>query len=332
MSTYASTFIVGFAPFIEAHLNKLFPDVTILKTLDGLIVYKTSASWETLKKLDFLSNTYYVIADTNNVNLGVVNKLRNQKQTLQNLPKNNKTFRIVVSKENEMQAISEQLRRNLEESLTKLTHLRVNRNLPDIEFWFLFRTEGYGFFGIRLTKHPDYKKILPAGELRPELANLLCLLAEPSNDDTFLDPFAGYGAIPFQRAKIRPYKKILASDINHERLHFLKTKLKALKNISILKEDALNLKSITDSSVDNVATDPPWGYYENTDTDFNVFYEQMLQELGRVLKSKGIAVILTAKKEEFLASLSKVFAFDLQVKYDILVSGKKAGVYKLVKK
>jgi tRNA G10 N-methylase Trm11 len=128
------------------------------------------------------------------------------------------------------------------------------------------------------------------------------------------------------------YKNILASDINHERMQTLKAKLKNFKNIFIFQEDALNLKSVADASVDSVVTDPLWGYYENKDADFNVFYTQMLQELSRVLKSKGVAVILTAKKDEFLTALNEVPTLSLQVKYDILVSGKKAGVYKLSKK
>ncbi len=331
MCTFASTFIPGFTPFIEDQLRKQVKNIQILNTFDGLIVYKTSSDWDTLKNLKFLNNTYLVICETNNVNRRVIERMREQLDVLDNLPKSAKSFRIVISKENEMKPIDSHLRVQLESDISFLSDLKVNRNKPDVEFWFLFRAENYGFFGIRITKHPDYKKVLPAGELRPELANLLCLLAEPDNQDVFLDPFAGYGSITYQRAKIAKYRKIIASDINIERAAFLKTKLRGFKNIVIDKADALNLTSIGDASIDCVVTDPPWGYYENKDTDFNVFFPQVLNEMNRIIKPGGLLVLMTAKKEEFVSALNNTPAFDLKVKYDILVSGKKAAVYKLIK-
>ena len=58
----------------------------------------------------------------------------------------------------------------------------------------------------------------------------------------------------------------------------------------------------------------------------------MLEEFYRVLKPNSVVVILVGKKELFETVLKKISdKFSLESKYDILVSGKKAAVYKLVK-
>ena len=58
----------------------------------------------------------------------------------------------------------------------------------------------------------------------------------------------------------------------------------------------------------------------------------MLKEFYRILKTGGLMVALTAKKEEFENILDEYKdKIILKEKYNILVSGKKAGIYKIVK-
>jgi len=58
----------------------------------------------------------------------------------------------------------------------------------------------------------------------------------------------------------------------------------------------------------------------------------MLKQFHRVLRSNGIMVILTAQKELIENLLGKFEGkLHLEVKYGTLVSGKKAGVYKIRK-
>jgi len=55
----------------------------------------------------------------------------------------------------------------------------------------------------------------------------------------------------------------------------------------------------------------------------------MLIEFNRLVKSNGLTVILTAQKD-MLENLMKDFpAFKLLERYDVLVSGKKASIYKI---
>ena len=59
-------------------------------------------------------------------------------------------------------------------------------------------------------------------------------------------------------------------------------------------------------------------------------YTKMLKEFKRVLTRDGRIVVLTGAKEEFEMALDQESAFELVEKFNMLVSGKKAAIYKLI--
>jgi 23S rRNA G2445 N2-methylase RlmL len=254
---------------------------------------------------------------------------------LNNFLPNTKTFRIIASDENEFVSVDKKLLAQVESKIICLkgTKLRVDPHRPQAEFWFLRRSENIGFFMLRLTKNITNKK-LPAGELRPELAYILCYLSEPDKSDIFLDPFAGHGSIPIERAKNFSYNMIFASDNDKNFKQIIRDRIKTKKvNKTIIPKvlDALDMKVFENGFVSKIVTDPPWGLYENI-KDITAFYTSMMKEFVRVLKTGGIIVLLTAKKDEYEKVISKHSDLDLLEKYEILVSGKKSAIYKIKKK
>jgi tRNA G10 N-methylase Trm11 len=176
------------------------------------------------------------------------------------------------------------------------------------------------------------KKKLEKGELRPELANILCRLSEPNDDDVCLDPFCGSGAILLERSRIVDYGGLFNCDIDEENVLNLKNIIKKLDNKKLNKSFFVKhidffKNNFDDEFFDKIITDPPWGYYEKID-NIQEFYDDMLREFKRILKPKGIIVLLTANKEELEKAAIKN-KLNIVNKYDILVSGKKAGVYKI---
>ena len=149
------------------------------------------------------------------------------------------------------------------------------------------RSEGFVLFGLRITRHPDYKDVLQKGELRPELANLLCLISEPNKEDVFLDPFSGSGSIPRERTRF-PYKEIITSDLIPVKItRPLKIDLKV---VEVLQMSALNMTKILDNSVDKIVTNPPWGIEVGKELDLPKFYSRMTDEFQRVLRqTRGIS-------------------------------------------
>jgi len=127
------------------------------------------------------------------------------------------------------------------------------------------------------------------------------------------------------------------SDISEEHVKFCKDKgsqlsKKSKKQIIIRQANALSMAHYEDGFIDKIVTDPPWGLYGEMDISISDFYTLMFKELNRVLKQGGFIIILTSQRdtmEDVLSTFSKNVS--LLEKYDILVSGKKASIYKIIK-
>lgn len=319
---YFSTFASGLEPIVEEVLKSSIGIMSVDLLLDGLVVYSCNASPNQIKNIRIFNNSFVLIRLFTNNKVNSIEKMmgaiiKDGIRPSQRLFPNIKTFRVVTSKENQSVPINPKLMADSERLISKVFGMRPDRSKPQTQFWFLTRSEGHGFFGMRLTQHPDYGKVLERGELRPEITNILCLLSEPTKNDIFLDPFAGSGAIAKERVKF-PYAKIYSGDISP-------------KNSQIQKMDATKLDTISDESIDKIVTDPPWGLF-NEKIDVSKLYTEMLESFYRVLRNNGIAVILVGDRSFFETLLEKFkVKFTLKQKLYILVSGKKAGVYKLVK-
>lgn len=323
MNNYFATFISGFSEVIKEQLKSFDNNIEIAKLLDGLVIFKTTKSIESVKNIQFFGNIFQLIdlkADTKIDLLKYINDLTENSlisKDLAFIPKKNKFFRISVSNLGTLINIDKQKVSLLEKKISDTFDLEVDRALPDSEFWIFGREGGIYLFGHRLTYHQDYKKVLQKGELRPDLCNLLCLLSEPNREDVFIDPFSGSESIAKTRTKMMGYKKIISGDIKFN---------------GDKKFDALNLKDIDASSVNKIVTDPPWGMTVGKELNLEVFYEKMLNEFHRILVSDGILVILIGNKELFNAVLNNFESkFSMYKFYNVLVNGKKARVYKLIK-
>jgi len=340
MHQYFSTFITGFQEVVRNALEKQLKGAEIKLLLDGLVAYKTNAPYQNIRGIRFFNNNYYMLRYFDRLKNEsieyMMQSIVNNKKPLPNVPYEIMgragSFRIVASMENQTVSPNRNLLTQTEEFLSRQWRLKVSRSLPDIEVWFLLRSEGNAFVGIRRRERNNDKKNITKGELRPELANLLCWVSDPDKEDIFLDPFAGSGAIPMERARAFPYRKIIASDYDPELFRKLNVRFRKNTDKFVLgKWDALNLNQLGNQSVDKIVTDPPWGLYSHQDIDLQVFYENMLAEFNRILKPEGTMVILTAQKTLFERVLNKISELSLVKKFEILVSGKKAGIYKVQK-
>lgn len=340
MTTYFSTFISGLGEFIAEQIIKDLDSVEISLLLDGLVVYRSNSPTEKIKHLRYFNNSFQLVKQCDGLG---------ERRPLESIATDfingqfttpisvGKSFRVMFYYANSPVAINKRLHEEVENKIIELTKsdgrkLIVDRTNPDFEYWFLYREEGYGFFGLRLTKHPDYKDVLAKGQLRPELANILVLLSDPQKEDIVLDPFTGSGAIPIERAKF-PYQKIIASDLDKDKILYYVNVLKwnqgKENRIDIRQMDALDMKEIPDGLIDKIITDPPWGIYSAI-KNINLFYVKALREMLRVLKPGGLIVMLVGRNvgiKKILEQFADVL--ELVKKFDILVSGKKATIFVL---
>ena len=339
--TYYSTFIPGLLEPVRDALLTDLPQSRIVNALDGLILYESSAPIDVIRRLPFVTNTFYVLkiftGDRAMTVGSMASNILRDRVLGCSLPfpyKQNTTFRVVVSQGGELVAIKNDLMGQMEAWIRTRTGLILNRSKPDIQFWLLQRTEGYGFFSVRITKHKAYDKILQKGELRPELANILCQLSEPVPNELFLDPFCGSGAIPIQRAKCFPRGLVIASDKDQRIVNSLKDRVKKLdlrRRIVVRCNDALHLTRYGDGSIHKIVTDPPWGHFVNVEMPLDIFYREMISEFIRVLRSKGRLVMLTAQTGVIDEIIEHCTELTLLKKFNILLSGRKASIYILVR-
>ncbi len=326
--SYYSTFIPGLGEPVETALRSTLPGVKITLSLDGLVAYDSDAKASVIERLPFVTNSFLVLKSFEGATVSEMARevVRDSSWNVHAL---RGSFRVIASVANQLIPIEDALMQALEKRIAEKTKLRPNRAKPDHEFWLLERSEGHGFFALRLSHHKSYDKSLQKGELRPELANILCRLSEPAENELFLDPFCGSGAIPIQRAKFGSSGLIIASDNDEAKVEALKKRIKDLdlrKRVVVRRDDALHLSRYENGSIHKIVTDPPWGHFIETKEPVEEFYRAMLNEFARVLRPNGKLVILTAEPlpaEERLV-LSK--------RFNILVSGKKAAVHVMARR
>jgi tRNA G10 N-methylase Trm11 len=356
VNAYYAAFIPGLQNFIAEVIKERLSDVVIRKLLDGAVIFETETSYDKLNFFCF-NNIFACISIMENAEgPGSLEKhikavvdgrgtahLRAQiretagaRDIIANNSKNFHTFRIVVSCENKPAAIDEKLRAEAEKYITRLSSLKVNRSLPDTEFWFLFRREeksqgkNFSVFMKRLTLRPSWEKSLHKGELPPPLAWSLCRLARLSHTDSVLDPFCGYGSIPDAAMKHFHITNFTACDNDKEAALYTQARFKKRKNSGFVLHQtdfSLLLSLIEEKSIDAIVTDPPWGQFAETGGGFP---EKMFAVFEKLLKDGGRAVVLYANDGGFLKTVPECFR--LENSFPILLSGKKAAVFQFVKK
>ncbi|MBO4758501.1 MAG: methyltransferase [Spirochaetaceae bacterium] len=326
MAEFISSFITGFQSVVKNDLSLRFPSLKIINLFDGLVHYRFDGDSRELEKIIYFNNTFFVLKTMKGKNLNFP-QLVNSVCTSKNYFLVNKgSFRVRFQNENQFAKVDKNYTRRAEEYVLKNSKLKLDRLSPTNEVWFSIRREGFAFCGELISKREFTEKNLNKGELRPEIAYLICCFAGIKPDDTVLEPFCGYGAIPVQLAKKFRFQKLFVSDIDGEKVQLTGARKQlSAPNIDCRTADALVLPHIKDGSISLVITDPPWGYYEEM-PDIEGFYRKMFASLKRVLADGGRAVILSARKEELERSAAAC-NFEIKDSLHTLVNGKKAGVY-----
>ncbi len=338
--TYASSYISGMGSVVEKALKDQISDVCIIQNKDGFIIYKTSQKSNILS-LKFFNNTFLLI-DKANVSHGQsfqqsVNFILNKLQIHDNIVKSiininkQKTFKILAIDKNQPSTIDYNKIKPLEKYIEKNIGIKNSFKNHDLDFVFMKRDDSIIMFLLKLTYNRITEKSLSHGELRPELAYLLSYMSNIKETDIILDPFCGHGSIPKQIVKNFKYNMLFASDYDEKLIKKLKLEYKNNnKNLFIKQRNALDLSYFQDGFINKIITDPPWNEFNKTEENYEIFYLKMLNEFYRILHNDGICTILMGNVNDFEYAL-KSTKFLLNEKFNILVNGKKANVYKLIK-
>lgn len=342
ISTYYSIFADGLETAIQEALQQSLSNVTLLEVHPGLIIYSSSESTKRIEALRFVRNTFLLLRRLDVSGTTSCDKalkaLAGDDRTaaaIHGTPKLQGSFRLIIAEGNRLVSVSAPAIAAVEQLICKATRLRVHRSRPDHEFWLHLRSDGLGLFSLRVTRHKSSEQTLARGELRPEIVDILCRLSNPRSDELFLDPFAGSGAIPLARSTNFPRCTVLANDRDLRKVAQLKAnvlRLKLQQSIIVRCLDALQMRRYQDGCIDKIVTDPPWGIFRDLPLPPGDFFEKMLIEFCRVLKPGGKLIILLAREHRLELIYHRAgLPLRLRTKRDILLSGKKASIYELIK-
>ena len=316
---FYATFISGFDPLVAKLMHR--DGMNVVRMLDGAVEFESEAI---PTDIPYLNNIFVILRRLNHMNLSRLAQdiLAKPIERLNiHRPKN---FRIFISQENELVSLSGNIMHDLVDVFVHAAAAPFSPRQAEAEFWLQSRSEGVSYCLYRLT---SVKKHCSKGELRPELATLLCEASEPQDDDIVLDPFAGSGSIPFARSRLRQsFHGIFASEIRSELVDAIKKKLKGIHNSKMqrsffVRQQDFLANTFQSDYFTTIITDPPWGVYEPISADF---YPSVLKEFARLLKPNGRFILLTA-----YPGISGIMPpqFKPIMEYHILVSGQKATVY-----
>lgn len=330
MAEFVSTFTTGFKKVVEKNLPEIVSGCKILNIYDGIVHYKFNGNSHDLEKVVYFNNTFFVIKSWCNFSGNFSTMINDFCSENKYLLISKGSFRTRFVRENQFEKIDKKLVIKVEENVLKRSKLKIDRVSPSTEIWFNIRREGFAFCGQLISKREFTEKNLNKGELRPELAYLMCCFAELKENDVIAEPFCGYGSIPIQLAKKFRFLHLYVSDIDEEKITALKEKKYFKQNdfVSIEVQDAFSLKQIKDNSVDVIISDPPWGFFEDVG-DIALFYDKMFCSFKRILKNDGKMIILSARKDELEYAAEKN-NYKIIERVDTLVNGKKACVYMII--
>lgn len=330
MAEFVSTFTTGFKKVVEKNLPEIVSGCKILNIYDGIVHYKFNGNSHDLEKVVYFNNTFFVIKSWCNFSGNFSTMINDFCSENKYLLISKGSFRTRFVRENQFEKIDKKLVIKVEENVLKRSKLKIDRVSPSTEIWFDIRREGFAFCGQLISKREFTEKNLNKGELRPELAYLMCCFAELKENDVIAEPFCGYGSIPIQLAKKFRFLHLYISDIDEEKITALKEKKYFKQNdfVSVEVQDAFSLKQIKDNSVDVIISDPPWGFFEDVG-DIALFYDKMFCSFKRILKNDGKMIILSARKDELEYAAEKN-NYKIIERVDTLVNGKKACVYMII--
>ncbi len=171
----------------------------------------------------------------------------------------------------------------------------------------------------RITKRdPQYRLFAPPATMDAQFSRLLVNIARTRPADVFLDPFCGSGSIVIEASLVGAYA--LGLDIHPKLIYGAQENSEYLDVESrFLIGDALKLP-FGDSTIDAIATDPPYGRSASTfHREIRTLYEDFLEEASRVLRKSRFISICSPPVLFDIANLAEKFGFHVIFQHKIRV-------------
>jgi 16S rRNA G966 N2-methylase RsmD len=310
---FIATFPAGCYEIVARKLKEFsLNELEILTHDDSSVTFWTSFTPEKLIEIRFFTNVYMILNP---------DKLTDCKPLLKG-----RGFSLTESISGQPSMMDTSERNGLIRIVTKQLGLKPYFPEQSNHFILMRRGSADKTLTFKLSRAKHKREELPAGALRPELANILLLVSGVKAKNNLLDPFGGHGSILLEAMRGFGVKASLAIEKDSNLVTYLES-----RGVDVIEGNAKDLSGYDPESIDKVVTDPPWGIYKDAnELELANLYSKFLSEVHRVLKPEGVLVILSGSSilDDIISDLQD---FKLLKSYKILVSGKKATIFKLQK-
>jgi 16S rRNA G966 N2-methylase RsmD len=240
-----------------------------------------------------------------------------------------RSFRLRIMEANQPVAVAPDPRRALERAVQRWVGAPVDARGGGGEVWVSLR-RGDPVARLLLRLDDPGRRRTPAGALRPEVAGALVRVVPLVDDEVFLDPFAGSGAVAAARARY-PHGRLVVTDAAAERARELRRRaargdLGPRPEVHRWRVDGAMPSFAGAGTVDTIVTDPPWGVFGGTDDEtVAALYEAMAASFAGLLAPAGRLVVLVADPDRLDGPLAGR-GLAVASSFGVLVNGRKASV------
>ena len=231
-----------------------------------------------------------------------------------------RSVRVMFMEGNQLCTLRGDVRSQLERPIRAA---RIERETPESELVVLQRPEGMAFLLLRLTRGENTRHQLAKNELPAQLAWCMAALAQPRRGGSFLDPFAGSGALPLARAQFPDAQCLLAFDLDGEKVRQMKKRLPDMACVE--RQDAFTLdERLQKGSVTELVTDPVDAFSERRPAQY---YLDMLRIFEYLLAPGARLVILVEDSAHFEGALKLLPTLSLREKYAFRAGPRHMSLY-----
>ncbi|TVQ22475.1 MAG: hypothetical protein EA382_11975, partial [Spirochaetaceae bacterium] len=281
MTRFFATFPAGTYDIIARDLKRFkISELVMLEHDDSSLVFDTALTDERIIEVRYFTNAYRVLDRVSDLDPASLT---------------GRFYQLTFLKNGRPETLSDGERESIERDIGSTFHLIKDAHKSRNNFVVIERENGARFLTLRLSRAKFKRDELEPGELRPELAHVLCVAARLSASHTVVDPFAGHGSIALEAVRGFGCRAVYASDVD------LDPARRQHDRISWQAADARSLTFLDDDSVDRIVTDPPWGQYRDQEhapgtgslPTMADLYSRFAAEALRVLRPDGLLVALT---------------------------------------
>lgn len=302
MSIYMATVLTGLEPVLADEIRQRIPDAHLISCARGKVLFKSQQPLTTLMTLRTADNIYRRIgeftAGLHKSHLAELEKQVARFDLSSELPAGKPTGSYIVNASRRgdhtfsrfeaadaaMRAIARRYPGWIRGSSLDHTH-EFRLDLMDDQAVFSLRLTDSSF------RYRTASRSFAPAALLPTVAHALVRLSQPLSGDVFIDVCCGSGTLIAERA-VYPYTRLLGGDLSGEAVRTARSNLPPLIRKGVRMWDAREIP-LPSGIADVVVSNLPFGRQIGERDELTSLYRDMVQEMARVLKPGGRAVLLT---------------------------------------